>query len=208
LLGFCIGFMVALAEMAFRRWWLEVRYGPREVRTVTLGAVPVTVGGDERQATVVVPNAPPIFLRYGLDTDHVWCEEATTGKSVALEPGDAKTIGNVTITVCSAATRRGAGLVLQLSNGKDVPLSEGLPLTKEELPGLVAQSPDGTVAIIQRRPSDPKTLLLLNRSRTPWTAVERGAAPRTVTPGMGIPLGVGLRVNFGEVDGLLVRVDK
>src|SRR5262249_31053509 len=157
LLGFCIGLMVALAEMAFRRWWLEVRYGPREIRTVTLGAVPVTVGGDERQATVVVPNAPPIFLRYGLDTDHVWCAEATTGRSVALEPGDAKMIGNVTITVCSAATRRGAGLVLQLSNGKNVPLSEGLPLTKEELPGLAAQSADGTVAIIQRRPSDPKT---------------------------------------------------
>lgn len=204
-LGFCIGLMVALAEMAFRRWWLEVRYGPREIRTVTLGAVPVTVGGDDRAATVVVGNAPPLLMRYGLDDDRVWCEEVATGRRTPLEPGDSRAIGNVAITVCNAATRRSAGFVLKLSNGRDVLLSDGLPLTRDELPGLQAQGADGTVAIIQRRPSDPRTLLLLNRSRQPWTATERDGRHRTVTPGMGIAVEPDVRINFGEIHGRLVH---
>jgi hypothetical protein len=109
------------------------------------------------------------------------------------------------ITVCSAATQRSAGFVLKLSTGKDVPLSEGLPLTRDELPGLEARGADGTVAIIQRRPSDPRTLLLLNRSRQPWTATERDGRERTVTPGMGIAVEPGVRVNFGEVHGRLIH---
>src|SRR5204863_319741 len=37
LLGFCIGLMVAVVEVAFRRAWLEVRFSEREVITVNLG---------------------------------------------------------------------------------------------------------------------------------------------------------------------------
>ncbi len=51
-LGLCIGLMVAAVEAAFRRAWLEVRYGPREVVTVNLGPEPVKVGGDAKACTV------------------------------------------------------------------------------------------------------------------------------------------------------------
>ncbi len=37
ILGFCIGLMVALAEALFREAWLDVHYGPRESRAVSLG---------------------------------------------------------------------------------------------------------------------------------------------------------------------------
>ncbi len=52
LLGFCIGLMVAVVEAAFRRAWLEVRYGEREMITVNLGPEPVKVGGDAKACTV------------------------------------------------------------------------------------------------------------------------------------------------------------
>lgn len=51
-IGFCIGAMVVVAETAFRRAWLEVRYGDREVITVNLGPEPVKVGGDARTCAV------------------------------------------------------------------------------------------------------------------------------------------------------------
>src|SRR5262249_42253949 len=37
ILGFAIGLMVVLVEVAFRRAWLQITYGPREVGTVNLG---------------------------------------------------------------------------------------------------------------------------------------------------------------------------
>ena len=69
-LGFCIGLMVAVVEAAFRRAWLEVRYGDREVVTVNLGAEPVKVGGDSKLCTVWA-RAPP-RSRCGSGSATVW----------------------------------------------------------------------------------------------------------------------------------------
>src|SRR5262249_30274679 len=63
IVGFCIGLMVALAEQLFRRWWLEVAFGAREVRTVTLGTAAISIGGDERAASIYVPGSPGVALR-------------------------------------------------------------------------------------------------------------------------------------------------
>src|SRR5262249_11497493 len=52
LLGLGIGLMVALAELAFRRAWLEVCYGGKETVRINLGPEPVKVGGDSRACTV------------------------------------------------------------------------------------------------------------------------------------------------------------
>lgn len=204
-LGFCIGVMVALAEVAFRRWWLEIRYGARETRTVTLGTAPVTVGSDERRATVVVRDVPALVMRYRLDQERIVCEDLESGKRMELEPGDSRKIGNVTITVCSPETVAKTGLMLELSNGQKVPLSDGLPLTAEDLPGLQSNSPDGTVALVGKKPSDPSVLLLRNRSKQSWTVVERGGGSRSIDPGLGLPLEPGVEINFGRVQGRLVK---
>ena len=205
LLGFCIGLMVALAEVAFRRFWLEVSFGPREIRTVTLGNTGVTIGGDEKTATIFVREAPAIALRYEMTDNAVICEDATTGQRTPLQPGDQKTIGKVTVTVRSATAAAGAEFVLRLSNGKTIPLSDGLPLTAQELPGLQTSSMDGTVALVSKKPADPKVLLLRNRSQQPWSSADTTGANQTVNPGLGIPLQAGTRIHFGNIHGEIVR---
>jgi hypothetical protein len=73
ILGFCIGLMVAAVEAAFRRAWLEVRFGGREVITVNLGPEPVKVGGDARACTVWARGAEPVALRYWIRVGKVYC---------------------------------------------------------------------------------------------------------------------------------------
>lgn len=204
ILGFCVGVMVALAEVAFRRWWLEVRYGARETRTVTLGTAPVTVGSDERRATVVVRDVPALVMRYRLDQERIVCEDLESGRRMELEPGDSRRIGNVTITVCSPETVSRTGIMLELSNGQKVPLSDGLPLTADDLPGLQSNSPDGTVALVGKKPADPSILLLRNRSKQSWTVFERNGGSRAIDPGLGLQIEPGVEINFGRVQGRLI----
>src|SRR6185369_6008823 len=81
LVGFFIGMMIALAEKAFRRYWLEVRFGAREIRTFTLGPTLVAVGGDEQAATVYVSGAAPRALGYCVRGSRVFCEDFVSGKT-------------------------------------------------------------------------------------------------------------------------------
>lgn len=97
--GFCIGLMVAVVEAAFRRAWLEVRYGTRETITVTLGPEPVKVGGDNRVCTVWARGAAPLALRYFLRDGQVICEDTVMKRETIVADGNAKEVGNVTVTV-------------------------------------------------------------------------------------------------------------
>jgi von Willebrand factor type A domain len=105
LLGFCIGLMVAIVEAAFRRAWLEVRYG-REIISVNLGPEPVKVGGDAKACTVWARGAAPIALRFFLREGKVICDDATMRRESPVGDGFAKEVGNVTVTV-----RTGSGAV-------------------------------------------------------------------------------------------------
>ncbi len=203
ILGFCVGVMVALAEMAFRRWWLEVSFGPREIRTVTLGNTGVTIGSDERNATIFVRDIPAIALRYEMADDRVICQDVATGVRSEMKPGEQKTINRVTVTVRSAESGQKVEFTLRLSNGKTIPLSDGLPLTAQELPGLQAQSADGTVALISRKPSDPKILLLRNRSKQNWSTADPNGTTQAINPGLGVTLQNGVRINFGAIQGVI-----
>src|SRR5262249_13370394 len=64
ILGFAIGLMVALVEMVSRKLWLNVVYGPDQVRSVNLGDTPVVIGGDGRKCTVQVAGAPGMALKF------------------------------------------------------------------------------------------------------------------------------------------------
>ena len=202
LLGLAIGLMVALAEIAFRRYWLEVRIG-REVRTITLGPTVVAVGGDEKLVGVYIPNAPARALGYRVDRERVLCEDFSNGKIGDAPPGDLRTVASAKVKVCSAANAQTIGVNLQLIMAKDVALIEGMPLTSEDVPGLEAQGIDGIVALVSRRPNDPNVFLLRNRSKQPWIVTEASGNQRKVEPGLSIELTSRCEVNFGQVKGTL-----
>ncbi len=203
LVGLFIGVMVALAEIASRRYWLEVAFGEREIRTVTLGAATVTLGGDERQVGVYVPNAPPRAVAFRIEKNRVLCEDFATGKTTEAAPGDQRTLANARVKVCTAAEAQPAGASLQLVVVRDVPLMVGMPLTADDIPGLEAQGSDGIVALVSRRPSDPKVYLLRNRSKQAWLVTDAEGKQRKVEPGLGIELASRCEIDFGQVKGVL-----
>jgi hypothetical protein len=198
-LGLFIGMMVALAEVAFRRFWLEIAVSPREVRTMTLGTAPVSVGGDERQASFFVAGAAPVALRYWIAGDKILCEDVPARQTVEVQPGSRRALGRVAVTVCSSTGNRPIGLLLRLDDGRVLPLQDGMPLIATDLPGLEPQGSDGLVALVSRHPSRPGDVLLRNRSRQRWTAARAGAGNQAVEPGKGIELAPGLRLEFGRI---------
>lgn len=98
-LGFGIGVMVAVAEAAFRKAWLEVRYGERETIQVTLGPEPVKVGSDAKACTVWARGAPPIALRFFLRDGKVICSDVVQKREEAVGNGFVKEVGNLRVTV-------------------------------------------------------------------------------------------------------------
>lgn len=107
-LGFFIGIMIALAEVATRDFFLEVRYGPREAVNVSLGTTPVTAGADGRASTIFVANAPrPVSLKYWIEDGEVRLLDYATERVAAVTVGDERTLGTATLTIKSGASQRG-----------------------------------------------------------------------------------------------------
>ncbi|MBA4064717.1 MAG: hypothetical protein C0501_13580 [Isosphaera sp.] len=130
--GFAIGLMVAAAEAAFRRAWLEVRYGARETVTVTLGPEPVKVGGDARACTVWARGAPDVALRFYVRDGQVVCDDAVRRRETVAADGFAKDVGAVTVVV-----RTGAGSPA----GPTAPRPAPKPLALDDDPLPVAAAP-------------------------------------------------------------------
>jgi Mg-chelatase subunit ChlD len=104
LVGLCIGVMVAVVEAAFRRAWLEVRYGARETITVNLGPEPVKVGGDSRACTVWARDAVPLALRFFVRDGQVICDDVPARTETAVGNGETREVENVTVTVRTGAS--------------------------------------------------------------------------------------------------------
>jgi Ca-activated chloride channel family protein len=102
IVGFFIGAMIALLEVVLREAWLEVEYGPTEIRTVSLGRQPVTLGSDSSQCTVYLAGVAPVALRCSLEDGKVLCEEPPAGPQFLLSPGDNRRLGKATIRVRAA----------------------------------------------------------------------------------------------------------
>lgn len=203
-LGFAIGLMVAIAEWASRQRWLEISFG-REVRTVSLGASAVAIGGDQNRSSIVVPGAAPIALRYRVDNDAVFCEDTQTGITSEIAPGDKRTLGGVTIALCSSATAKKTGYVLTLADGRSIALTVGMPLAAADLPGLEPQGTDGIVALVSARPNDPTQLMVRNRSKQTWKTIESNGTRGQIGPGLSARLEAGLRIDFGAVQAEITR---
>jgi hypothetical protein len=99
IVGFCIGAMVVIAETAFRRAWLEVRYGEREVVTVNLGPEPVKIGSDAKACTVWARGAGAVALRFFVRDGEVICDDREAGDETVAGDGFSREVGNVTVTV-------------------------------------------------------------------------------------------------------------
>ena len=204
-LGFCIGLMVALAELAFRQHWLEITFGAREIRTVTLGTSAVTIGGDDKRVSVFVAGTAAIALQYRVEKDTVFCEDVSSGITREVQPGSRHKLGSVTIAVCTSSTARKSGYTLELANGTSIPLGVGMPLTTDDVPGLEPQGTDRMVSLISAKPNDATTLLLRNRSKQIWKATDENGAASVVEPGRGIELADFLKIDFGPVQGTIVH---
>jgi len=207
LLGICIGLMVALAEMAFRRYWLEVAFGEREIRTVNLGPDAVSLGGDEKLVGVYVPEAAPRALGYRVDRDKVLCEDYPAGRTTECAPGDVRPLSRAKIRVCSAASASPTGITLQLILPRNVSLMDGMPLTADDIPMLEPQGSDGVVALVSKRPTTPVVFLLRNRSKQTWTVSQADGTKKEIGPGLSIELTSRCEVNFGKVKGILEPAD-
>jgi hypothetical protein len=97
--GIFLGLLLTVTETLIRAAWLEVRYGPQEVRTVTLGADTVSLGSDS-SCTVYIHNCAPVALRYRFSEGQIRCEDLATGQTIEVQPGDRRQVGKVEVTVC------------------------------------------------------------------------------------------------------------
>ncbi|MUG96834.1 hypothetical protein F7734_32635 [Scytonema sp. UIC 10036] len=215
-IGFCIGLMIAIVEATFREAWLQIHYNPREVRTVSLGSQPVSIGGDPNLCTIYVHNAPPMALRYQLDQGQILCEDIPTGTTHPLQPGDKQTLGTVTIVLCTANSLPQPNISAQNSpktvpqpphhfslhvKYQDIPLTDGAQLTGKEIPGLEPQVAGGVVAQVNNNPQDPTILGLKNCSHRVWTATLTSGEQKQIESGRSIKLAAGTKINFGSVVG-------
>lgn len=230
LLGLGIGLMVALLEAMLREAWLEIHHGP-ERRLVTLGATPVSLGGDGR-ATVFVRNAPPEALEYRLSGGRVQLTRGVGGRPTAVEPGHEELLGTVRVVVCgTGAARRAATAAsgsprpdaaaaeaagsadrgdeqvwwLRLSSGRRVRLARGTRLRAADLPGAPVAPGADVVAEVVTKPDDPRVLGLRNLSPVPWSVVHVGGVATPVPPGKTASLAAGVRLQIGEAHGTVER---
>ena len=211
-IGFCIGIMLVIAEAMFREAWLEVRYGPKETRNVSLGIQPVSVGGDVNRCAVYARNTEGIAYRYKLDQGKITFEDVPRGQTTTILPGHSQTVGNLVVTVMAAgssarvqvatpqpaAVLSKARFVMRLSTGKTVSLSNGITLSAADISGLQAVS-GTTVAEVSTNPNDPSILGLKNLSRNPWTATLANRDQVQVAPGRNVRIASGTQISFGSV---------
>ena len=103
-LGFSIGLMVVLAELAARDAWLEIgAYGSREKRIVNLGKQTVSIGSDDATCQVLVNGVAPEALRYEVRDGRITCEDLVRGCRLDVQAGDQRRVGRVTVSVCSSS---------------------------------------------------------------------------------------------------------
>jgi Ca-activated chloride channel family protein len=100
IIGFAIGLMVVLAEIAFRKAWLRVSYGPGDSFNVTLGGQPIAVGNDSAQCRILAREVAPVEATYAFETGRAFLEEHS-GACQELQPGDTRRYGNVEVTFCT-----------------------------------------------------------------------------------------------------------
>ncbi|HEY1187057.1 MAG TPA: vWA domain-containing protein [Gemmata sp.] len=165
-LGSGIGLMVALAELAFRKAWLEVRLNEREVVTVNLGPEPVRIGGEPKACTVWARGAAPIALRFFVRNGKVICGDVPNRSEVPVSNGYSRTVGSVTVIVRTGdgpqhASARVPPPTKKASTEDDwdpLPLPAPVPAVRPPLPSVAPEAtkskPAGTETNPRQAPSE------------------------------------------------------
>jgi clan AA aspartic protease (TIGR02281 family) len=218
IIGFAIGLMIMLANALFRKAWIEIRYGPRETRTLTLGAEPLRIGGDAAHCQIYVKDVPPMACAYRFEHGRVVCDDRINNRNGPVAFGTPMTIGRIIVTPFGAEAREPAGApstalpamaragqsyqsVLSLRNGRDFTLTEGTRLAAKDIQGLEANDKNGWVAEVLRNPENPAIVGLKNLSRRPWSATFGNGRQVEIEPGRSLRLENGARINFGAIEG-------
>jgi hypothetical protein len=220
-IGFCIGLMIMLIEAALREAWVEIAYGPKETRSVSLGARPVSLGSDPA-CTVFVRDVAPVALCYRLEQGRVLLEEGTSGRHAVAAPGDQRQLGRLTVTVRAAGRAAGsqepvpvlpaptplpadtpAVLTLRLNTGAAVRLAAGVRLRRTDVPGLPAGVGEDVLGEVLPHPTAPAVLGLKNLSGRAWDVTLPTGERLSVEPRRSVRVVGGTTVRFGEVEGTM-----
>jgi len=103
--GLALGYAIGLAEEAFRHAWLEVSHGSvRETVRVSLGTELVCVGSDSQRCAVWAPGARAIELRFRFADGRVTCDDMVAERSMVVDSGFERRVGNVTVVVHAAGS--------------------------------------------------------------------------------------------------------
>jgi len=98
-IGFLIALMIVVGDTLFREAWLEIQYGPRESRTISLGRDPVCIGSSASACAIYVRGVAPIARKYELVDRRVVITDVDSGRKTRPALDEAETIGNVTVIV-------------------------------------------------------------------------------------------------------------
>jgi hypothetical protein len=98
-IGFLIALMIVVGDTLFREAWLEIQYGPRESRTISLGREPVCLGSSASACAVYVRGVSPIARKYELVDRRVVTTDVDSGRKSSPSLDEAESIGNVTVIV-------------------------------------------------------------------------------------------------------------
>jgi len=214
ILGFCIGVMIVITEVLFRKAWLEISYGPKEIRTVNLGKEIVTVGSNPELCIVYIPETPSVAFKFQFDRGNIFCENVPTGNKRSVQPGEQISVGRAKLTVCGSeattstlsasptiplvATRSSFSLNI---NGRVITLNHNTQLNERDISGLTSQSNNGIVTKVNPNPKDPDILGLQNLSNQTWVAIMANGESKNIEPSRTVKLAAGTQIKFGSVTG-------
>ncbi|NET43465.1 vWA domain-containing protein [Okeania sp. SIO2B3] len=215
ILGFCIGIMIVITEVLFRKAWLEISYGPKEIKTVNLGKETVTVGSNPELCIVYVPETPSVAFKFQFDGGNIFCEDVEAGSKRSVRPGEQINVGRAKVTVCgseattstlsdspitmpSLSSRSSFSLKI---NGRVITLNHNTQLKETDISGLTSKSNNGIVAKVNPNPKDPSVLGLQNLSHQTWVATMVNGESKNIEPTRTLKLVAGTQINFGSVRG-------
>jgi hypothetical protein len=219
-IGFAIGLMIVVADALFRKAWLEVRYGPNEARTLTLGTEPVRIGSDVH-CEVYVANVPAIAYAYRFENGQLLCEDPLNHRNDRVVSGVPNIIGRITVIPWAVGEQGRQEVienssftgpqrhennfkgVLELADGRQFSLGSGERLSTTQIRGLEPAGDDGSVAEISPHPSEPGVLGLKNLSQKAWRATLASGRQVQIDPGRSIRLDAGVRIDFGAAEGTI-----
>jgi hypothetical protein len=103
--GLGIGAMISLGEGLFRACWLELQFASGEIRQITLGPVPVTIGSDKTRCVVAVAGLPPLAYRFRDLNGRIVCEDVGARQMNPVVSGETLRLGAVRATLYGKQSR-------------------------------------------------------------------------------------------------------